>query len=116
MPKSTAPVPRPLALATERFEKWRKRGRARRKIPARLWDLARSLAETYGVNRTAQALRLDYYDLKGRVEAEFGLLADANHSRHRTCGIVNPAGDRLLRHPRHAATDQSRPVPQAARR
>ena len=69
MPKSTAPVPRPLALATERFEKWRKRGRARRKIPDRLWDLARSLAETYGVNRTAQALRLDYYDLKGRVEA-----------------------------------------------
>ena len=69
MPKSTRTVPRPLALATERFEKWRKRGRARRKIPDRLWDLARSLAETYGVNRTARALRLDYYDLKGRVEA-----------------------------------------------
>ena len=69
MPKSTRTVPRPLARATERFEKWRKRGRARRKIPDRLWDLARSLGETYGVNRTARALRLDYYDLKGRVEA-----------------------------------------------
>ncbi len=69
MPKSTRTVPRPLALATERFEKWRKRGRARRKIPDRLWDLARALAETYGVNRTAQVLRLDYCDLKRRVEA-----------------------------------------------
>ena len=69
MPKPTRPVPRPLALATESFEKWRKRGPARRKIPDRLWNLARSLAETYGVNRTARALRLDYYDLKGRVQA-----------------------------------------------
>ena len=69
MPKSTRPVPRPLALATERFEKWRKRGPARRRIPDRLWDLAGTLAETYGVNQTARALRLDYYDLKGRVEA-----------------------------------------------
>ena len=69
MPKSTRPVPRPLALATDRFEKWRKRGPVRRKIPERLWDLARALAETYGVNKTARALRLDYYDLKGRVEA-----------------------------------------------
>jgi len=69
MPKSTRPVPRQLVLATERFEKWRKRGPSRRKIPERLWDLARTLAETYGVNRTARALRLDYYDLKRRVEA-----------------------------------------------
>ncbi len=69
MPKSTRTVPRPLARAAERFEKWRSRGPARRKIPDRLWDLARALAETYGVNRTARALRLDYYDLKGRVEA-----------------------------------------------
>ncbi len=72
MPKSTRPVPRPLARATERFEKWRKGGPARRKIPASLWDLAAALGETYGVNRTAQALRLDYYDLKRHVEAAGG--------------------------------------------
>ena len=69
MPKSTRTVPRPLARATERFETWRKRGPARRKIPDRLWELAAKLGGKYGVNRTAQALRLDYYDLKGRVEA-----------------------------------------------
>ena len=69
MPKSTRTVPRPLARATERFETLRKRGRARRKIPDRLWDLAATLGEKYGVNRTAQVLRLDYYDLKRRVEA-----------------------------------------------
>lgn len=70
MPKSTPrPVPRPLARAAERFEKWRKRGRPRRKIPDGLWDLAGTLAESYGVNPTARALRLDYYDLKRRVQA-----------------------------------------------
>ncbi len=69
MPKSTRTVPTPLTRATERFEKWRKRGPARRKIPDRLWELAAKLGGKYGVNRTAQALRLDYYDLKGRVEA-----------------------------------------------
>ncbi len=69
MPKSTRSVPRPLARATERFEKWRSGSPARRKIPEGLWDLAATLGGTYGVNRTAQVLRLDYYDLKCRVEA-----------------------------------------------
>ena len=84
MPKSTRPVPRPLALATDRFEKWRKRGPARRKIPERLWDLARGLAETYGVNKTARALRLDYYDLKRRVEA-------SGRAEHRPPGQPRPS-------------------------
>lgn len=69
MPKSTRPVPRPLVRASAQFEKWRKRGPRGRKIPDRLWSLARSLAENYGVNPTARALRLDYYDLKRRVQA-----------------------------------------------
>ena len=69
MPESTRTVPRPLALATQRFEKWRSGSPARRKIPEGLWDLAATLGETYGVHRTARVLRLDYYDLKRRVEA-----------------------------------------------
>jgi hypothetical protein len=69
MAKSTRTVPRPLVRASQRFENWRKRGPRRRKIPDGLWDLARTLAESYGVNPTARALRLDYYDLKRRVEA-----------------------------------------------
>ena len=69
MPKSIRTVPRPLARATQCFEKWRSGSPARRKIPEGLWDLAATLGGTYGVNRTAQVLRLDYYDLKRRVEA-----------------------------------------------
>jgi hypothetical protein len=67
MPKSTRTVPTPLARAAQRFEKWR-RSRTKREIPERLWNLATKLGGKYGVNRTAQALRLGYHDLKRRVE------------------------------------------------
>ncbi len=68
MPKSTRTVPTPLARAAQRFEKWR-RSRTKREIPERLWNLATKLGDKYGVNRTAQALRLGYHDLRRRVEA-----------------------------------------------
>ena len=61
-------LPHGLAEGAQRFERWR-RTRTKRRIPEALWDLARTLGSEYGVNRTAQALRLDYYDLKQRVEA-----------------------------------------------
>ncbi len=37
------------------------------RIPQRLWTLAVKLADAHGLNRTASALRLDYYALKRRV-------------------------------------------------
>ena len=39
------------------------------RIPERLWTLAVKLAVAHGLNRTASALRLDYYTLKRRVES-----------------------------------------------
>ena len=39
------------------------------RIPERLWTLAVKLADAHGLNRTASALRLDYYTLKRRVES-----------------------------------------------
>jgi hypothetical protein len=69
MPKSTHTVPPPLARAAKRFEKWRKT-RTKREIPDPLWDLATRLSQKYGLNKTARALRLAYYDLKRRAEAE----------------------------------------------
>ena len=53
-----------------RFEEWRRERKGRARIPESLWKAAVKMAETYGVNRTATALRLDYYTLKKRVEAK----------------------------------------------
>ena len=49
-----------------KLEHWRQRHRPR----ARIWREAAELACTHGINRTARALRLDYYSLKERVEQQ----------------------------------------------
>ncbi len=58
-----------LARAQERFAAWRKTSAPKARIPQTLWDLAVELAASQGLNRTARALKLDYYTLKERVEA-----------------------------------------------
>jgi hypothetical protein len=40
------------------------------RIPEPLWAVAVKVAGRYGIHRTAQALRLDYYSLKRRFERE----------------------------------------------
>lgn len=57
----------PLRRGTDQFARWRKSHDRGTRIPARLWQLAVKLAVTYGVSRTATALRLDYYSLKRRL-------------------------------------------------
>ncbi len=71
MSKQKRPVPSRLARGVQRFESWRKT-RTGRRIPAELWELAANLGIEYGVNQAARALRLDYYDLKQRVETAGG--------------------------------------------
>ena len=51
----------------KRLNDWRKSHRPGSRIPVRLWDAAVRLAGQYGVNKTAKALRLDYYDLQNRL-------------------------------------------------
>ncbi len=58
-----------LARAKVRFAAWRKSRAPKSRIPQALWDLAVELAASEGLNRTARALKLDYYALKDRVEA-----------------------------------------------
>jgi hypothetical protein len=53
-----------------RFEAWRRERKGRARIPEPLWRAAVKMAEIYGVNRAATALRLDYYTLKKRLEAK----------------------------------------------
>jgi hypothetical protein len=61
-------IPARLEGVRRRFDDWRQNHRARSRIPESLWALAVKMADTYGINRTARALRLDYYSLKKRIE------------------------------------------------
>jgi hypothetical protein len=54
-----------------RFDKWRKFRKPRTRIPDRLWKAAIQTAQQCGLNRTAKALRLNYYDLKKRIDVHF---------------------------------------------
>ena len=62
-------LPAAIGRAQREFEQWRQRRRPRARIPEELWREAAELACAHGVNRTARALRLDYYSLKKRAAA-----------------------------------------------
>ena len=68
MAGSNGTLPGPLARAARQFAKWRSRNWTRRRIPEDFWNQAADLAGRYGLNRTALALRLDYYRLKHRTD------------------------------------------------
>lgn len=53
----------------KRLDTWRESHRPRSRIPGRLWESAVQVAGQCGLNRTAKALHLDYYDLKKRLDA-----------------------------------------------
>jgi hypothetical protein len=61
-------VPTRLQAVQRRFDEWRRTHRTRSRLPESLWASAVKIADTYGIHRTAKALRLDYYSLKRRVE------------------------------------------------
>jgi len=56
----------------KRLDAWRKTHRPRSRIPGRLWNAAVNVAGQCGVDKTAKALRLDYNDLKKRLDAGCG--------------------------------------------
>ena len=58
-----------LVRAAKRLDDWRRSTTGHRRIPAALWTMAADLAGTYGVARTAAALKLNYYDLQKRLQA-----------------------------------------------
>jgi hypothetical protein len=53
----------------KRFINWRRTRKAKTPIPRRLWNPAAKMAMQCGLSRTAKALRLNYYDLKKRIDA-----------------------------------------------
>ena len=62
--RKTGGLPARLEHLQQRFEHSRRTRKARSHIPSRLWAAAVTMAKTYGLNRTARALRLDYYALR----------------------------------------------------
>ena len=68
--KTTSELPARLERTRQRFERWRETRKVRSRIPESLWTSAVKMAKAYGINRTACALRVDYYSLKERVESE----------------------------------------------
>lgn len=66
--KNAGIAPR-LVRAAKRLDDWRRSTTGHRRIPAALWTMAADLAGTYGVARTAAALKLNYYDLQKRLQA-----------------------------------------------
>jgi hypothetical protein len=65
-------LPARLEAVRRRFERWRQTHKPRSRIPDSLWTVAAKMADTYGIHRTAQALRIEYYSLKKRVAAASG--------------------------------------------
>lgn len=69
MKRRRRPVRVRLSALRDRMEGWRRqRGAKRTRIPEELWTAAVDAARVEGVHPTSKALRLDYYDLKGRVD------------------------------------------------
>jgi len=62
-------VPKELAAAQRRIDKWRAGNGRRRLIPEPVWAEAVKLATAHGVHRVSKCMRLSYEKLKERVEA-----------------------------------------------
>lgn len=58
----------PLEVVRHQFETWRKRRRCRGRIPDALWQAAVELCREHSVWEVSRALRLNYKDLKRRVQ------------------------------------------------
>jgi len=65
--RKTRPLPARLERAQRRFERWRRARKIPSRIPEPVWAAAARMAGTYGLSRTAQALRVNYSALKRRV-------------------------------------------------
>jgi hypothetical protein len=63
----TFTLPARLEALRRRFERWRGTRRGRAPIPDMLWASAAQMAETFGISRTAEALRVNPSRLKKQL-------------------------------------------------
>ena len=74
-------LPRRLEGIQRRIERWRRTCKVRSRIPDSLWAAAVRMVNAYGMNRTARALRLNYYGLKKRVEQQAVVAVNAKEAK-----------------------------------
>jgi len=67
-PESRRPSRDLLSDVGRQFDRWRQSRRRGSRIPEALWRAAAEAGRAHGVSKTSQALGLDYYGLKKRVE------------------------------------------------
>lgn len=75
-----------LEKVQRRFERWRQTRKIPSRIPRSLWASAARIASTYGLSRTAKALRVNYQVLKQRVDENTAASSEPEKStaeRHR---------------------------------
>ena len=77
MPHKDTPLPEHLQQLRQRLEEWRNAHARRSRLPEELWAAAVDLARQHGLFRTAHTLRLDYTNLKKRVQTAPGMRAVA---------------------------------------
>jgi len=63
-----AVLPVELAVLAKRLEAYRKKRSGQRRLPESFWTQAARLGQRYGVCLVQRTLRLNYYDLKQRVD------------------------------------------------
>jgi hypothetical protein len=72
MVPEAAEIPDDLEQLRRRFEEFRAMRSGRSRFPEALWAEATDAAMRYGVNRTAQVLRLEYGGLRKRARIRVG--------------------------------------------
>lgn len=77
MSHKDALVPEQLQQVSRQLEEWRNAHTRRSRLPEELWAAAVELARQHGLFRTAHTLRLDYTNLKKRLQAAPGMRAMA---------------------------------------
>lgn len=65
-------LPPQLHRLTRRLKAWRSQRQRGQRIPEAFWKAAARLARLHGLNPTATALQLSYYDLQRRMTTRLG--------------------------------------------
>lgn len=68
-PKKELVLQDDLQTARELFEQWRSTRKKRERIPESLWASAMALSKTYPAFRIAKTLKLNYKELRNRIQA-----------------------------------------------
>jgi len=90
MGRRRAVLPQKVKELRTRIERWRRMRRKRSAMPERLWSEATLLAREHGIHRVSSALRINYENLKKRVDVA------PEDGRDDTAGFVEVEGAQLV--------------------